>query len=367
MKSRSLVSLGMTGTYVSPGRIEFVGKHVDYAGGRSLTCATTMAIRIHASVIDEPVIRPDRDAARPYTEAVARRVFRDFPHARRGVALAITSDLPESAGLSSSSALVVAAAQALVDANELQRDARWIEHVPDDLARAAYFAAMETGEAFGPFPGDPGVGVRGGAQDPVAIMCAEQGHVRQFSYLPPSYERSIKWPDDYVIVIADSGVRATKTANAQESYNNLSDVMRGFNRKAVIPSSAGNLDPKLAERIAQFREETDVIVPGVGDALRDRDFAKLGALVDRSQHLAETVLENQIAETVFLARDARYLGAVAASAFGAGFGGAVWAMVANSDRDQFMARWAEAYRTRFPERRGRIMTTTPAGPAHVER
>src|SRR5689334_3318740 len=142
----------MSRLYVAPGRIEFVGKHVDYAGGRSITCATTMAIRIRATVTNEPGIRVDTPAARPYTEAVARRLIRDFPRAKRGVSLEISSDLPESAGLSSSSALVVAAAQALVDANELQRDERWRENVRDDLARAAYFAAMETGEAFGPFP-----------------------------------------------------------------------------------------------------------------------------------------------------------------------------------------------------------------------
>src|SRR6185503_14327820 len=164
----------MTKVYVSPGRIEFVAKHVDYAGGRSITCATSMAIRVRATVVDGPGISVDTNAAKPYTTAVARRVLRDFPHARRGVSLEISSDLPESAGLSSSSALVVAAAQALVDANELQNDERWAEHVPDDLARAAYFAAMETGEAFGPFPGDPGVGVRGGAQDPIAIVCAQE-------------------------------------------------------------------------------------------------------------------------------------------------------------------------------------------------
>ena len=178
MKSSGSTSLGMTREYVSPGRIEFVGKHVDYAGGRSITCATTMAIRVRATVIQEPGIRPGTEAARPYTDAVARRLLRDFPQATRGVALEISSDLPESAGLSSSSSLVVAAAQALVDANELERDERWRENVRDDLSRAAYFAAMETGEPFGPFPGDPGVGVRGGAQDPVAIMCAGEGHVR---------------------------------------------------------------------------------------------------------------------------------------------------------------------------------------------
>lgn len=351
----------MSRVYVSPGRIEFVGKHVDYAGGQSITCATTMAIRARATVIDEPGIRVDAAAARPYTDAVARRLLRDFPRARRGVSLEIGSDLPESAGLSSSSALVVAAAQALVDVNELESDERWAEHVPDVLARATYFAAMETGEAFGPFPGDPGVGVRGGAQDPIAIMCGEEGHVRQFSYLPASFERSIRWPDGLAIVLADSGVRATKTANAQAAYNRLSDGMRGFDRRPSAP-----VPPELADRVAQFREETDVIVPGVGDALRDRDFARLGTLVDRSQHLAETVLLNQIPETVFLARVARDLGAVAASAFGAGFGGAVWAIVSESDSDQFMQRWATRYRERFPERRGRVMMTHPAAPAHTE-
>ncbi len=42
----------------------------------------------------------------------------------------------------------------------------------DPLARAEYFGAMETGAPFGDFPGDAGVGVRGGAQDHVAIVCA---------------------------------------------------------------------------------------------------------------------------------------------------------------------------------------------------
>jgi galactokinase len=339
----------VTRTYVVPGRVELVGKHVDYAGGRSLTCATSMAIRARVTILDEPIVRVDDDRAAHYVNAVARRFWRDFPAARRGVSLALSSDLPESAGLSSSSALVVAAAQALADANDMERDPHWLEHMPDALARATYFAAMETGEPFGPFPGDPGVGVRGGAQDHVAIVCAAAGQVRQFSYLPPTLERSIEWPAGHVIAIAESGVRATKTANAQAAYNRLSDAMRGPN--------------PFPPRVAQFREETDVIVPGVGDALRDRDYKTLGTLVDRSQELAERVLMNQVPETTFLAREARALGAVAASAFGAGFGGAVWAMVAERDVDVFVEQWSRSYRRAFPERAGRVVVTRPEGPA----
>jgi galactokinase len=60
--------------------------------------------------------------------------------------------------------------------------------------------------------------------------------------------------------------------------------------------------------------------------------------------LAEAFLGNQVAETVTLQRSARELGAVAASAFGAGFGGAVWALVPEAEGDEFLTRWSELYR-----------------------
>ena len=59
--------------------------------------------------------------------------------------------------------------------------------------------------------------------------------------------------------------------------------------------------------------------------------------------MAETHLGNQVPETVTLQRSARELGAVAASAFGAGFGGAVWALVPESEADEFLTRWATLY------------------------
>ena len=169
-----------------------------------------------------------------------------------------------------------------------------------------------------------------------------------------------------MIAIGVSGVHATKTGNAQAAYNRLADAMR--------PKTEGTEDrgprtetatPDVIERREQFREETEVIVPGVGDAIRDRDWARLGTLVDRSQALAESVLRNQVPETVHLARAAREQGALAASAFGAGFGGAVWAMVPRVDADRFLAAWRVDYERAFPARRSRAKwaITRPAGPA----
>ena len=378
--------------YFVPGRIELVGKHVDYAGGRSLTVATELAIRARATTIPEPVIRLRRAAGEvpmdvalspnaqvtslrssAYVTAVARRFARDFPQARNGVSIELQSNLPTSAGLSSSTALVVTLALAFVDANDLTNDERWRAAVPTPMAFAEYVAAIETGESYGDFPKDGGVGVRGGAQDHVAIVCAEEGSVGQFRYLPARLERRIAWPDDYAIAIAVSGVHATKTGNAQAAYNRLADALRAGSRKPEAGGAATeDRGPKteqvaadVSERHEQFREETEVIVPGVGDAIRDCDWRALGALVDRSQSLAENVLRNQVPETIHLARAAREQGALAASAFGAGFGGAVWAMVPRADAGRFVAAWRADYERAFPAKRSRAKwsITRPAGPA----
>jgi galactokinase len=51
-----------------------------------------------------------------------------------------------------------------------------------------------------------------------------------------------------------------------------------------------------------------------------------------------------------LARTARSLGAQAASAFGAGFGGSVWALVDVHHAHEFLDAWAAHYRREFPGR-----------------
>ena len=124
----------------------------------------------------------------------------------------------------------------------------------------------------------------------------------------------------------------------------------------------------LGPRFAQFREEVEVVVPGVGDALRDRDFIALGTLVDRSMAMAEYALRNQVPETSFLARMARERGAVAASAFGAGFGGAVWAMVRADEADAFVDAWRAAYLAAFPSHAvgAQWLVTRPGAPARAD-
>ncbi|MEK6613075.1 MAG: galactokinase family protein [Gemmatimonadota bacterium] len=382
----------MTWHYHVPGRVELVGKHTDYAGGRSLTCATPFQMHARAEPITEPALRvhdrggqlsaevalspssaPTRARWSVYQAAVARRVTRDFPAVRTGIDVRLGSSVPPSMGLSSSSALVVSLTMALFDANGLWETPAWQAVAADELAFAQYCAAVESGAAWGPFAGDSGVGTRGGAQDHIAICASRSGTVGEYSYLPGRVLRRVEWPADWRIVVVNSGVKATKTGNARLAYNRVADSVRALvaawnvetgrtdQTLAAALASASDafcqltaLAPRaasgsvsawyLVNRLAQYAEETALIVPGMTDAIACGDADAAGALMARSQQMAEDALENQVPQTVWLAAQARALGAAGATAFGAGFGGAVWALVANGGAEEFAKAWVASYR-----------------------
>ena len=192
--------------YVVPGRVELVGKHVDYAGGRSLTCAVDLALIDGETLSELGAARRCRSGAREcrhaarrrrraptgaawsvYVAAVARRFARDFPHFRRGVSVRMSGDLPVGAASAARARSSSRSATALVRCESMRRTmTQWSRAISNSLARAEYFAAMETGAPYGPFAGEAGVGVRGGAQDHVAIICGAGRYDRSILILAGS-------------------------------------------------------------------------------------------------------------------------------------------------------------------------------------
>lgn len=400
-----------------PGRIEFLGKHTDYAGGRSLVCTVERGFAVVASPRDDRIVRitdavtsehvelelsptlaPADGTWANYAITVVRRIARNFPGPLRGADIAFVSDLPPAAGLSSSSALVVATFLAISDLNALGAHEEYRRAIrnADDLA--GYLGAVEGGAPFRSLDGDRGVGTFSGSQDQTAILCSRAGALVQYAFAPVRFERNVPLPADHVFVIGGSGVLAEKTGAALELYNRqarrvyaLLDRWRAATGRRdvtlgdVLASSPNALerlreivrDPAvrsigddgfevadLITRLDQFSAEADVIIPAAGDALERGDLGTLGELVDRSQRGAEQLLGNQVPETFHLARSARSLGAVAASAFGAGFGGSVWALVRRDDAERFTRCWQESYDGRFPEHAARAtFFVTTAGPA----
>jgi galactokinase len=391
-----------------PGRIEFLGKHTDYAGGRSLLCAIERGFCVVASPrSDHHVLVRDAISGETvdgsldsrtegiaghwgnYPLTVARRVGANFAPPLVGANVAFASDLPIAAGISSSSALVVASFLAFSELNRLTERSEFRRSIHDTEDLAEYLGAVENGLDFRTLKGERGVGTFGGSEDHTAILCARSNALVRYSFCPVRRERLVDLPAGHVFVIATSGVVAEKTGAALASYNRLAVLARDAasqwlkesggddttlgdalrtTRGDVAPIIAAfqrgrrGETPALEERVRQFAIESEEIIPAATDALASGNLAELGVLVDRSMQNAEKMLHNQIPETIFLARRARELGAVAASAFGAGFGGSVWALVRRDGAKDFAVRLAEDYRASFPGRTDAEVFVTRAGP-----
>lgn len=401
--------------WFSPGRIEVLGKHTDYAGGRSLLCAVERGVCLAASPRDDgrvrvidvrlndaaefpfsPDLEPPMGHWSNYPMTVVRRVARNFPGARRGLDIALGSDLPLSAGVSSSSALVVAVFLAVSSMNDLEHDELYRREIRDREALASYLGCVENGQSFGSLAGDRGVGIFGGSEDQTAILCCRPHTLSQYSFCPVRAEGTVRLPDGYTFAIANSGVLAEKAGAARDLYNRASVatqvILRAWNDAtgrgddslaAAVVSAPGAPDRIrqilrgathaeyapgiLVDRFDQFVEESMRIIPSARLALEAGDLERFGALVDESQNNVERWLGNQIAETIALQRQARALGAVAASAFGAGFGGSVWALVREPDAGAFARDWDSRYRQAFPGAGPAAgVLVTGAGPAALQ-
>jgi galactokinase len=394
-----------------PGRIEFLGKHTDYAGGRSLLCTVDRGFRL-ASVpradrtlrvldvrlrrsaeveLDSGVV-PSAPDWRVYVEAVAGRLARNFPGVLLGADIALASDLPPASGLSSSSALVVGLFFALAEHNALFDRPEWAASIKTREDLAGYLGCLENGRGFRLLSGQQGVGTLGGSEDQTAMLCSREGQIGQFVFCPVRSERFLALGPEWSLVVAFSGVASDKTGGVRERFNELSlsaaailDLWNretGFKGESLFASATR--DPETPERLRQLLrdrsdsgfpagfllrrldqllEESGSIIPEVGDLLGRKTIPEIGPLVDRSQELAEKCLENQIPETVALQRSARELGAAAASAFGGGFGGSVWALVETDQAAEFQRRWSERYVSSFPGHAARAIffVTRPGG------
>jgi galactokinase len=379
----------------TPGRIEIFGKHTDYGGGHSLLAAVPRGIALAARRRSDGVVRvgdifdgqvievdpskplpPDYHGLRRYVHVVAHRLFVNFPGVPLGTNMAIASDLPRASGLSSSAALVVGVALALIERAELRSRDEWRRQLRSNEDLAWYLGCVENGLDFPGLPGAAGVGTRGGSEDHTAIIACKTDHVSLYRFVPVAALGETPMPKDWTFVIGGSGVQADKADSVKDRYNRASNgahaLLEIWNRHATktarsladalmtapdaIDRLTAWLEPTpdgaftvadLDKRLRHFVRET-ARAPQAAAAFRDGDRAALGELSAASQHEAHELLGNQIPQTIRMAKLAREVGAFASSSFGAGFGGSVWAAVPGADAEAFGEEWIRAYRRHYP-------------------
>jgi galactokinase len=368
----------------TPGRLEVFGGHTDYAGGCSLVCAVPRGIVLAARrtldggalvtdtassesvMFETPVDVSSFIGWRRYVAVTLARLSRNFPVARCGCKIAFESTLPSASGMSSSSALMIAVASAVVSLNELRRQEAWMANIASPLDMAGYYACIENGRSFRTLDGDSGVGTHGGSEDHAAILTGRASTVTAFRFAPMSRIADVVVPRRWRFVIAPSHVRAEKTGGAQAGYNRLAADVQALldlwnvheqpasSLAAALGSESGAIETlrthvrasdlpeaeveRYLRRLEHFVRE-DAIVRASLPAFRGANTAQLGALSAESQDLAESLLRNQVPATARLADDARRLGAFAARSFGAGFGGSVWALLDAGAAANFAEAW----------------------------
>lgn len=262
----------------APGRVNLMGRHVDHRGGMTNFLAIdreTMAVvglraddRVEAVNTQPGKFKPVRFEISEVMGRMAWNDWLDFVNSEwvrnmvylaaghwsnyikasllrlqhryqdvrvRGLNMALLGNVPIAAGLSSSSTIVVATLQSAIALNNF------------DLTSQQFIDLCGEGEWF--------VGSRGGAGDHAAIYLGQRAKIAHVGYLPFRVEKVIDAPAGYCVVIANSHVKAAKSASARDQFNAR---IAGYNLGLAL----------LKQRCPE--------IAGTIQHLRDIDPAKLG-------------------------------------------------------------------------------------------
>ena len=324
---------------VAPGRIEFIGNHTDYNGGSVLGAAIDRHVWVAAranrerrlrlfskdgpAVLELPSDQVTRvsgsDAWANYPLGVWRALA-DYQLPRpEGFDLYVTSDLPSGAGLSSSAALELAVALALL------KVAGRAEIDPATLAKVGRHAENHY------------VGVPCGILDQGTIAHARAGHLVRIDCQGPVFSL-VPFPRGAALWVFNTrekhalidGLYAERHRECQEAARLLGVTWLCNRTPAERPVWEAQLPAQLARRVRHVVDENDR-VRRVGEALAAGDPAETGRILFESHRSSQHLFENStpaLDALVELLEQER--GVYGARLTGGGFGGAVMALASEA-------------------------------------
>jgi len=318
----------------APGRVNLIGEHIDYHGLPVLPMAMRRSVRVAFRARADRTIRAvsaggygcrefawESDLVpaaagdwENYLRAAAQAIAGKWG-VGLGLDAAIVSDLPAAAGLSSSSALLVAFTLSLLEANR---------------RRPSFHELMEIlpeGEQF--------VGTRGGGMDHAASLASQEGCASLIEFEPLSV-RPIPVPQDWAFLVAHSLTVAEKSGDARQQYNArraagttaLNRLGFASYRAAISARRPADLEA-LAKSLPSADEQSSFLhvaseagrVRAAVAALEQRDAATFGRLLLESHASLRDRLGVSCQALDTLVEAAMASGALGARLTGAGFGG----------------------------------------------
>ncbi len=366
----------------APGRVCLLGEHTDYNDGFVLPVAIAPAVHIaagpraddrllvHSAAMGETAaveladLAARRTEPRPFTPAWSNYVFGvAVLLARKGIALRggnllIESDVPVGGGVSSSAALEVATAKALLALSDATLDDL-------DIAMLARQAEHE-------FAGSPC-----GILDQFACVFSRDGCALRLDCRTKAYERIAFGFDTCMIAVLDSRTRhdlATseyplRQAQCRAGVAALAPHRPGLTALRdvsldLLDAHAAELDPVVHRRCRHVVTENDRVGAGV-EALRAGDAPQFGRLMSASHASLRCDYEVSCPELDALVEIATTTDGVwGAKMSGGGFGGCVVALLEAESADSLRAAIRQRYDSRFPQP-ATVLLTRPAAGAEV--
>lgn len=293
----------------APGRVNLIGEHTDYNLGLCLPFAVDRGVTVTAEVRDgAEIVAPGLPDDDPYLRgAVAelRATGMDLP----GCTLAVDSDLPQEAGLSSSAALSIALVLALTAVAGAARPE------PADLARLCQRIENEY------------TGVETGLLDELASILGQEGRALRLDMRTLDSRPVALDLGDHALAVLDSG---SSRSLAESGYN---DRRAECERAAELlgvkslrdATDWSGLPGPLDRRVRHVVTENERVDAAVR-ALEQEDLGALGDLLDASHRSLRDDYEVSAPEVERAVDACREAGALGARIMGGGFGGSVLAL-----------------------------------------
>jgi galactokinase len=353
----------------APGRVNLIGDHIDYCDLPVLPMAIQRDVRIDFTPRADGVVRiantnprfePARFELSSRIAAAQQGHWSNYVRAAgqhfstacalgHGFDAVVDGNIPVAAGLSSSSALLVASALALLRSNGL------------DIPRAELARQCALAERY--------VGTNSGGMDQAVSLLAREGCALRIDFAPLA-GTPIRMPAHWRFVIADSLVLADKSGSLRESYNarrrsseqaldelrahaprsgsfaNYRELIARHGTQESLALGARTLSGQLLRRFCHIISEAERVERACV-AMQAEDGAGFGRLMDESQRSLREDCEVSLPQIETLIACAKRHGALGARISGAGLGGVIVALIEESRAEALLQGLAEDY---FAER-----------------
>jgi galactokinase len=412
----------------APGRVNLIGEHTDYSGLPVMPIAIDRSTIIVAMARDDTTVELRNvdsayaahefqiEAKIPpsamgdwsnYVKGGFQGVIDHFGIEKlRGLTMTVDGRVPPTAGLSSSAALTVSSALALMAANGLAQDALGTAQM---VARSEWY-----------------VGTMAGGMDQAASMLGQREHALLIHF-DPLRVMSVKMPAGAAIVVADSLEVADKSGIVRNEYNRrviecaiaarilgkayrlqnvrvLGDVVKRLNEwnagelvDTLVRNAPERCSLAQAAKFLNLDEEslrTDILGAGAKrihiddarpleilrrarhvlsetervnlavEALGSGHLAEMGALMNASHQSLRDDFDASTTRLDAMVAYAREAGAFGARLTGAGFGGCIIALTRETDAPAILQRLEHDYYEKLdPDAPARALhTVIHAGP-----